>query len=228
MRTQYQWVTLRKRTAGWFAALEKAASEARVQIRRVTNAHSSEPVAAARGRFAAVSLWVEDLPEDCDLNTLSVTVAGQPARGAYLGPPRHGLVQFNIELPDGLASGLQPVEIHWLGRPLAPRIFLRVIPPPPPVPRVVEVSDGIDLLAGPRIRSRTVRVVLEEVEHPERFDATVGGHPIGEREITCADPRTPIHQISFALPGAVGPGQHELAIRIGDRRFPPVTLEVSA
>jgi ubiquinone/menaquinone biosynthesis C-methylase UbiE len=228
VRTQYQWVTLRKRPVGWFAALEKAAPEARAQIRRVTNAHSGEPVAAARGRFAAVSLWLEDLPEDCDLNTLSVTVAGQPARGAYLGPPRHGLVQFNVELPDGLASGLQPVEIHWLGRPLAPRIFLRVIPPPPPVPRMVEVSDGIDLLAGPRIRSRTVRVVLEEVEHPERFDATVGGLPIGEREITCADPRTPIHQISFALPDAVGPGQHELSIRVGDRRFPPVMLEVLA
>jgi len=226
--TQYQWVTLRKRPAGWFAALAKAAPEARARILRITNAHSSEAVAAARGRFAAFSLWLEDLPEDCDLNTLSVTVAGQPARGAYLGPLRQGWVQFNVELPDGLTSGLQPVEILWLGRPLAPRIFLRVIPPPPPAPRVVEVSDGIDLLAGPRIRSRTVRVVLEEVERPERFEAEIGGHAIGEREITCADPRTPIHQISFALPAAVGPGRHELRMRLGKRQFPPVTIEVPA
>ncbi len=226
--TQYQWVTLRKRPAGWYASLARVQTQGSVHVRRITNAYASEPVAASRGRFAAVSLWLEELPEDCDLNTLLALVAGKEARGAYLGPPQYGLVQFNIELPRGISSGLQPVELFWLGRSLAPRVFLRVIPPPPPVPRVTEVSDGIDLLAGPHISSRTVRVVLEEVEHPERLEVLVGGRAIEAREIVCVEPRTPIHQVSFVLPAAVGPGEHPLEIRLGGRRFPPITLEVAA
>lgn len=226
--TQYQWVTLRKRESGWFASLEKLEPRTPVRVRRITNAHSSEPVAAARGRFAAVSLWLEDLPEDCDLNSLLALVAGKQARAAYLGPPHHGLMQFNIELPAGISSGLQPVELFWLGRPLAPCAFLRVIPPPPLVPRILSVSDAVDLLAGPVIRSGAVRVVLEEVEHPERLEAFVAGRPVASREITCVEPRTPTHVLSFPLPGGLAPGTHPLEIRLGRRQFPPVPLEVPA
>lgn len=226
--TQYQWVTLRKRASGWFASLEKAEPESFAGVRRITNAYSSEPVVAARGRFAAASLWLEDLPEDCDLNTLLALVAGRQARGAYLGPPHHGLVQFNIELPAGIGSGLQPIELFWLGRPLALCTFLRVIPPPPPVPRIVAVSDGVDLLAGPVIRSGAVRVVLEEVEHPERLEAWVSGRPVPSREITCVEPRTPTHVVTFPVPAGIGPGAHPLEIRLGRRQFPPVMLEVAA
>lgn len=226
--TQYQWVTLRKRESGWFAALERLEPRALARVRRITNAHSSEPVVAARGRFAAASLWLEDAPEDCDLNTLLALVAGRQARGAYLGPPHHGLVQFNVELPAGIGSGLQPIELFWLGRSLTPRTFLRVIPPPPPVPRIVGVSDGVDLLAGPVIRSGTVRVVLEEVEHVERLEASVAGQPVPSREITCVEPRTPTHVVTFPLPAGIGPGAHPLEIRLGRKQFPPVMLEVAA
>lgn len=228
VRTQYQWVTLRKRAPGWFAALEKAEPRAAARVRRISNACGSEPAAPARGRFAAVSLWLEDLPEDCDLNTLLALVAGKQARGAYLGPPQHGLVQFNIELPAGISSGLQPVELLWLGRPLAPPAYLRVIPPPPPVPRVTAVSDAVDLLAGPVIRSGMVRVVLEEVEQAERLEAFVGGLAVHSREIVCVEPRTPTHVISFPLPAGLAPGTHPLEMRLGRRRLPPMLLEVRA
>lgn len=228
VRTQYQWVTLRKQPAGWYARLLKGRKHARARIRRVTNAHSSEPVVPSRGRFAVASLWIEELPADCDLNTLVATVAGLAGRGAYLGPPEYGLVQFNVEMPQGLAGGLQPLELNWLGHPIAPRVFLRVISPPPLVPRITEVTDAVDLLAGPRISSRAVRLVVEEVERPEQLEIKVGGHKVADLEVICADPRPPLYQISFPLPEAMGPGVYELSIKLGTRQFAPVALEVLA
>lgn len=228
VRTQYQWVTLVKRPRGWYAGLSGVTPPQRALIRRISSAHGSEPAVPCRGRFAAASLWIEDLHEECDLNTLSAVIAGQTGRLSYLGPPRHGLRQLNVELPAGIASGLQPLELRWLEKPIAPRATLRVLPPPPAVPRVVQVTDGIDLLAGEQVCTRSVQVTVEEAEHPESFEAAVGGHAIREREIFCVDPRTPIHQISFPLPDAVGPGKHPLEMRLGRRRFPPVILEVLA
>jgi len=228
VQTQYQWVTLRKKPLGWYAGLGERFPRTPARIRRITSAYGTEPAVAARGRFAVASLWIEDLPEDCDLNTLEASIGGLAGRGAYLGPPEYGLVQFNVEMPEGLSSGLQPVELRWLGRSLAPQAFLRVRVPPPPVPRVAEVTDGIDLLAGPRIRSRVVRVVLEEIEGLQRLEATVGGWCVGGLEIRCVDPRPPLYQVVFELPENVGPGVHELRLRVGSRCFPPVTLEVLA
>lgn len=226
--TQYQWVTLRKRPRGWHANLLARKPAAKAAIRRITSAHGSEPAVPCRGRFAAASLWIEVLPDDADLNTLQVAVAGHGARLTYLGPSRYGLRQLNFELPAGTASGLQPLELNWLGRPLAPHATVRVIPAPPAVPRVVSVTDGIDLLAGTQIRSRSVQLTLEETEHPERLQIFVDDAPIHEREIFCADPRPPIHQISFRLPETLPPGRHRLQAQLERRRFPPVWIEVLA
>ncbi len=226
--TQYQWVTWRKRPRGWFANLSRPLAPQPARVRRITNAHSSEPAVPSSGRFAVASLWIEDLPENCDLNTLSVTVAEREGRLSYLGPERLGLRQLNVELPPGISAGFHPVQLRWLREPIAPPATLRVIPPAPAVPRIVSVTDGIDLLAGTQIRTRTVQVNLEEADQPERFEALIDGQPVGEREIFCADPRAPLYQISFRLPEAIGPGAHSLEMRLGRRRFPPVRLEVLA
>ena len=39
-----------------------ARSKAAARIRRVTNAHNSEPVVPAKGRFASFTIWIENLP----------------------------------------------------------------------------------------------------------------------------------------------------------------------
>ena len=51
-RTQYMWTTMRK------PASERRLRRAAPVFRRITNAHNSEPVAPARGRFASVTAWV--------------------------------------------------------------------------------------------------------------------------------------------------------------------------
>src|SRR4051794_31134505 len=98
--TQYVWITLRKRPAGWLAAAKPAAS--RAVIRNISNALTGEAVAPAKGSLAALSLWVHDLPDECDLNTLKVLADGRECRLMYIGEPEHdSVVQVNAALPEG-------------------------------------------------------------------------------------------------------------------------------
>lgn len=226
--TQYTWVTLQKRPDGWRSRLLERRPAVRARIRRITNAHSSEPVAPNRGRFACISLWLEGLPEDCDLNHLEVTIAGAPGQPEYLGPPHgDGLQQLNVRLPASAPSGLQPLELSWLGRAIAPRAAVRVIPPGPLVPRIVSVTDGIDLLSGTRIVSRSVKVGLGEVATPSQLRAAVDGTPVEGFEFFCVDPVPPRFEVNFTLPPSVGPGRHKLELSLGARRFPPIAIEVA-
>lgn len=225
--TQYLWTTWRKRAEGWARGLEALRPAAEARIRRITNAHSSEPAAPARGRFAAISLWVEALPEDCDLNHLEVRIGGRAGAATYIGPPEmDGLQQVNALLPAGIGTGMQPVELRWLGAALAPPGVLRVIAPPPAVPRVVALSDGIDLLSGTRIRTGSVKVALEEAARPQEFQATIDGLAVADIDIFCTDPLVPRHEINFRLPEGVAPGRRRLEMRLGARRFAPAWLEV--
>jgi SAM-dependent methyltransferase len=201
------------------------------RIRRITDAHSSVPVVPARGRWAFASLWIERLPADSDLNTLEVTVGQAPARGLYLGPflgppGDDDLQQFNVQLPPGIEPGLQPVEVLYRGEPLAPPSFLRVIPPGPTIPRLVRVSDAIDLLSAERIACGSVKALLEEVADASQFQATVDGCPVREVDSQCIDPVPQLFEVTFPLPAGIGAGPHRLELELGSRRFPPVTIEV--
>jgi SAM-dependent methyltransferase len=225
VETQYMWTTWRKMPEGWAAGLAGRPVETAVLIRRITNAHSSEPVAPSRGRFASIAMWLEGLPQDCDLNHLDVFIGGRKGIGLYLGAPESdGLQQLNAGLPEGLSSGLQPVELVWLGTRLCAGT-LRVVPPGPAVPRITAVSDGVDLLSGTRIVTGIVKVTIEEAEHPEEFRAVIGGLPAREIDIFRTDPLPPRHEINFRLPEGLPAGVYTLEMSLGRRRFAPVALE---
>jgi SAM-dependent methyltransferase len=217
--TQYMWTTCR-RPAGL------GAPGGPVRIRRITNAHSSEPVAPIRGRFAALSLWMEGMPGEPDLNRIEVRAGGEIAFPTYLGPPEaDGMRQLNVLLPEGLCSGLAPVELTAHGME-APRSFVRLATPPPLVPRVMAVSDGVDLMSGARIVTGTLKAAIEEVENPERLRACVGEHAVETLDHFCTDPRLPRWEINFDLPEAVGPGPSIVRISLGERALGSFPIEV--
>ena len=227
--TQYMWTTWRKRESGWRARIREAPVRSGARIRRITNAHNSEPVAPDRGRFASISIWVEQLPPDIDLFDLEVRVGEMPARGTYIGPPdAAGLQQVNAMLPDTGQTGLVPVDLLWFGRPVSSPGCLRVIPAGPQVPRILSVTDGVNLLAGTRIETGSVKVTLEEVAHPEEFGASVDGRAVEGLEIFCTDPLPARYEVNFRIPEALEPGPHVLDLRLGRRRFAPVPIEVAA
>jgi hypothetical protein len=228
--TQYLWTTWSKQPDGWFAAQqERTFAPDAVSIRRITNASSTEPLAPSRGHFSAISLGVENLPPEAGLHHLRVSIGDSLGAVAYVGPPDNiRWQQIMVLLPELEATGLLPVELRWLDSPIAAPATLRVIPPGPMVPCIKSVTDGVNLTAGRRIESRTVKITLEEVAHPDEVDATVGGLPAEELGFFCVDPRPQRFEVNFRLPEEIGPGEHALEVRIGRRKFAPVMLEVVA
>ncbi len=225
--TQYMWTTWRKQPAGWRAALLPAPSPCAL-IRAIGNALTGDPLAPASGPRAFAALRLENLPADCDLLGMEVRIDGRPGALTYLGAPEwDGVVQLNVALPAGTRTGLVPVEVLWLGRPAAPAQWMRVIPPGPSVPRLVSIRDGVNLLAGSRIASRWIKLVVEELAHPETLAARLDDAPLPHLDVFCTDPLEQRYEINVRLPDEVPCGPHQLHIRAGSRAFPPAAIEVA-
>lgn len=228
--TQYMWTTWCKRPAGWaHEQSERSFVEMPSRIRRITNANSSEPLAPSRGRFASISIWVENLPPDAGLQHLRVTIGESLGHVIYIGPADNvGLQQVSVILPELEATGLLPVELRWLDTPIAPPTTLRVIPPGPSVPRLRSVTDGVNLVAGTRIETRSVKLTMEEIARPFDIEASVSGQPVVGLEYFCVDPRPQVFEVNFHLPEGLPPGTHPLEVRVGKRKLAPVSLQVVA
>ncbi len=221
VNTQYMWTTLRKPDG----SEKSTAGEAR--IRRITNSHSSEPVAPTRGRFASVTLWIENFPQAADLNSVQVEIGGKAAFATYLGPREaDGLQQFNAMLPEGVQTGLAPIVLRWDGQTLGQPAAVRVIPAAPQVPVLLSVSDGINMLSGTRIVTGTLKVTIEETTQPESFAAWIDGTAVKNVDIFCADPLPPRYEINFELPEEIRSGTHRLEMQLGRRRLAPIGIEV--
>jgi len=222
--TQYMWITCRKRPAGWRAALRPA----NASIRSIGNALTGEAAVPDRGVMSAISLWVENLPREADINGLEVRAEGALCRVAYIGEPEaDSVTQVNVELPQGVRTGLVPVSIAWAGAALAEDGWVRVIPAPPNVPRITVVSDGVNLLSGTKIVTGSVKVTMVNVEHPEQFAAKVDDAPARDVEWFCADPGIMRYEFNFHIPQTISPGAHNVWLTMGRRAFAPIGIEVS-
>jgi SAM-dependent methyltransferase len=244
--TQYMWITCRKRPAGWTASLARLTDEsvcptggagvsacqpaetASAQIRSIGNAPTGEAVAPSAGLFASLAVFVQRLPEECDINHLTLTADGKACRLTYIGEPEaDGAAQVNATLPEGLRTGIVPIELQWLGRPVCPAGWIRIVPPGPPTPRIMELTDAINLLSGNRIVTGLVKVTMREVARPEEFCATVSGRETGAPEYFCVDPIVQKFEFNFRLPEGLAKGPHEVRARLGRREFAPLTIEVA-
>ena len=135
-------------------------------------------------------------------------------------PDREGWQRIRVDLPELEATGLLPVQLFWLDRPLSEPATLRVIPPGPPIPRIVS--------APRRIENRLVQLTREENARPFDIEIWVGGQPVEDLEKICTDPRPQRYRVNFRLPEQVGPGLHHLKLNVGRRKLPPVPIEVMA
>jgi SAM-dependent methyltransferase len=226
--TQYMWTTLRKRAEGWKDRLEKRVPEGRVRVRGISNSFNSEPAVPARGRFACPSLWISGLEEDWDLNNLQVEFEGVKSDPSYLGPLEvGGLQQLNALFPPSIRTGLVPLRVLSAGEPISAPAAVRVIPPGPLVPRVISVTDGVDLLAATRIVSGCIKVILEEISSADGLQAAIEGRPVESIDAFCTDPLPPRFEFNFGMPAGVAPGPHLLEMSYGGRRFAPIPIEVA-
>jgi hypothetical protein len=219
--TQYMWTTWQK------PPLRETMPSGKPRIRHVVNAFSGEQAVPSSGRLACATLQIENLPEACDLNSLEAFVDGVPGVACYVGPPVNGLCQFNVFLPAGVRTGLVPVRVEWRGEQLCPDATIRVIPAGPAVPRLVSVSDGVNLLSTQRIESGILKATIEEVESIGDFAATVDGLPVREVETFRTDPLASLYEVNFRLPNGLNPGGHVLEMRLGTRTLARMGIEVA-
>jgi SAM-dependent methyltransferase len=208
--TQYMWTTLRKRGAP--------------RIRSVSNTFTGELAAPASGRFRTASLWIEHLPEGADLNALEVRVDGARATPVYLGFTE--LAQLNILLPSGVRTGMVQVEVLWRGEALCQPAWMRVIPAGPSVPRILSITDGVNLMSGPRIESRSAKIMIEEIADAEGLEVLVDGERAGDVEVFRTDPLPPRYEVNFTLPESMGAGRREVVLQRGGRCLARASVEV--
>jgi len=222
-QTQYMWTT-------WaLTARPVPDTGALPRIRRITNASTGEPLVQQQGRYAALSIWIDHLPADCDLNNLEVLADGAPGVGIYIGPPDSaGLQQVNAWLPEGVRTGLVPVELRADGQPLCPPAIARIIPSGPLVPRIISITDGINLVLENATSTGLLKVQLEEISAPDSVTATVDNLPVARLGILCTGQRPPRYELNLELPKGLPPGSHALQIRVGPRRLLPANIVVSS
>ena len=226
--TQYMWTTWRKQEQGWNAQMRnRTFSDAPARIRRITNAVSSVRAATRNGRFASISMWVENLPDNAGLHHLRVTIDQQAATVVQIGSAgKDGVSEIFVNLPDLNATGLLPVELRWMGMGIAPRTVLRIMEPGPTPPRVRSVTDGINILAEQQTQTRLLRITVEEL-NPSRPIAITLGETVAEDIASfCIDPRQRLYEVTCKIPDSVAPGYHNLHLKLGRQTIGPVQIAI--
>ncbi|HWE50892.1 MAG TPA: class I SAM-dependent methyltransferase [Bryobacteraceae bacterium] len=209
--TQYMWTTWRKPRP--------------CRIRSIVSAFSGENAVPSSSMLSCIAIWMEDMPEACELNSLEAFIDGVPGRGSYIGQS-YGLSQFNVFLPRRVRTGLVPVRIEWNGRRLCPDGTIRVIPAGPVIPKLVSISDGVNLLSYQRVSSGSMKATVEEVPNMGDFAVSIDGTTIQHQEPFQTDPLSQRYEVNIELPETIAAGGHVLQIRVGQRTLAKMGIEV--
>ena len=225
--TQYLWMTARK-------GIEAPGADRPCRLAGAANTFTSDRLIPQAGRFASASLWVVDLPAHADLNTLRVEIDGQPTAPSYVRRrPAAGSAQVNVFLPPGTRTGAVPARLLLDGQPLTEPIALRVTPAAPLVPRLVSVSDGVNLLSSASIESRALKVSVEEAPYADAdgvrrdFEARLDETPLAIEDVFCVDPLARRFEINLRVPADLPGGPYNLFCRLGSRRLPQVGMQLA-
>ncbi|BDC52898.1 hypothetical protein F183_A52130 [Bryobacterales bacterium F-183] len=209
----------RRREMNWREQLGVLAGITAIDVRKVTNALRTLPVAPSRGRFASIAVWVQGLPDEVDIFDLEIRLGGACAGVQSISPSdSRDIRQIVAQMPELEQTGLLPVEAFWMGERMGKPGTLRVIPPPPEVPRMVSVtrhSDG------------SISALIDELANPDHFSARIDGKPAWGYENRCVDATLRRYEIRFQMPDGVVPGTHLMAVTLGRRELPPLEIQVA-
>jgi hypothetical protein len=219
--TQYMWTTFRKPLAG---ASHRAHQ---CTVKAITAASGSGARVPARGRDAAVSLWIEEMPDDVSLADYAVWFNDYEQLGCYVSPVSDsGGCQLNCRLPNGLTPGEYTVELRMAGQAVPPGHRVSVLAAPPYAPRILTMTDGINLTSRNRVETGGAKVVMEDVADPANVSFTVGGRPAEYLQYECKDPITSTYEFAFHLQHKTPRGHQPLIVRVEGRELAPIDIEV--
>lgn len=193
----------------------------------VTATTSAEKRVPNRGGAAAIVLWIDGFPANGDLAQFPVSFDGVVQMGCYLSPVGEtGGCQLNVRLPQGLKLGQVVVQLLHDGIPVGAPHTIEVLAAPPLNPRLVSVTDGINLDSALRTESGGVKVTIKEVGVADEVYFSVADRPVEFLQLECKYPITSKYEFAFRISSAVSPGVHPLAIRISGRELERVPLDV--
>jgi SAM-dependent methyltransferase len=220
--TQYMWTTFQKHDSG---PARYAAEQ--IVLKDVTAASGPEPTVPDRGPDAAVSLWLDGMPASASLADLSVLFGDYPQLGCYLSPvTESGGCQLNARLPVGLPPGDYKVQLKAGDRVLSVPRAIKVRPSPARAPRVVSVSDGINITSSHRVETGGAKVVLEDIANPEECSFAIAGKSVEFLQWECTDHITSTWQFNFHLARGTPKGRVHLRVNVGGHELEPVELDV--
>jgi hypothetical protein len=228
--TQYMWITLRQPLSkAALAGTATGSAPERVVLKGVTAANGPEPRIPARGRDAAVSLWIDGMPGNASLADCAVRFGDLEQSGCYLSPiSDSGGCQLDARLPDGVAPGEYEVQLTVCGQPALNAHGVTVLEPEPWKPRVLSVTDGINLTSKYRMETGGGKVVIEDVARPREVLLVVAGRPVEYLQYECKDPITSTYEFAFHLARRTPRGRHQiLSVRVDGRELGPIDLEVA-
>ena len=222
LETQYLWTTWTKPESGTECDLS------RFQLKAVTATTGGRNQVPARGRDAAVSLWIDGLPASCHLGNLQVKFDGVTVAGCYLSQlSTTGACQLDVRLPVGLAEGHYDVALAWNGLVVGESRPLEVTAAPPRRPRVLSISDGINIASKNRVETGGVKVTMEDIERPKEVEFRMAGRPAEFLQYERKDPITGTYEFAFHLSDKTPGGMQRLRIVVSGQELPAERIEVA-
>jgi len=198
-----------------------------IAIRGVTTSNGADPIVPVDGPDSWFSIWIDNLPLAYGLEHLSVRAGYALGECYYLGPLEYGtLRQVNVLLPPGMPLGPAEFQLFVDGTPAGGSVTISVVPGEPLKAKVRTITDAIDLAAGSRINTRSVKALVDHVTDPNRISIRVSGERIPRFDLVCIDPRHRSYDISFSLPDSIRPGSHRVEVGCGPDMLGPFDIEV--
>ncbi len=180
------------------------------------------------GPDAAVSLWIDGLPRGCHLGNMEVAFGDRRARGCYLTSlSESGACQMNAWLPDDVPPGPTHVALYWEGRKLCEAVAIEIPPPERRLPRMISVSDGVNIASKHRVETGGVKATITDVERPEEVSFTIDGLPVRFLQFERKGPIRSTCEFAFRLPLETQIGTRVLEARASGVSLPPVAIEVA-
>jgi SAM-dependent methyltransferase len=220
--TQYMWTTFRKPFPD-----SPAYTPERIVVKDITSAGGPGSCIPTRGRGAAVSLWIDGMPDSASLADFTVMFGERRQLGCYLSPiSESGGCQFNARLPEGTPPGEYQVQLRLGDDPLHDVHLIEVIASSPAVPRLISVTDGINHTSRCRVETGGAKVAIEDVSNPAEVSFNVGGLPVEYCQYECIDPITSGYAFTFHLNHRTPSGTSRLSVWVAGHEVAFVDIEV--
>ncbi|MBC7928251.1 MAG: methyltransferase domain-containing protein [Bryobacteraceae bacterium] len=222
LHTQYMFTTFRK-------PVSTAGEEVRMRatVKAVTSAIGAGVRIPQRGREAAVSLWLDGMAEDASLTDYPVRFDGQEQLGCYLSPvTQEGGCQMNCRLPDATQPGPVRVELFFHQNALPEPHEVIVEPASAYAPRVLDVTDGINLTSHYRVEMGGAKILMEDIRDPAAIGFQMAGQSVVGLQFESKDPITATYEFAFHLPHDAPRGPQSLRILNAGQEWASVDVDV--